>query len=115
MQRIFQALLLSAISMMVTVGANAHEQCKISPVVMGAVCGVNPPPCYNFIKGDAAACFITQSVIVDTDCENCASMNHTRDLTVVHPTFGYAQCSIRQNVKFEQAMMCQLFEFGHIP
>ena len=109
------ALVFLAISMVMTVGANAHEQCKIDPVVMGAVCGVNPPPCYSFIRGESAACFITQSVIVDTECSNCASMNHTRSLTVVHPTFGYAYCSIRQNVKFVQDMTCSLFEFGDIP
>lgn len=116
MRSVFQVLLLLAISMMVTVSTNAHEQCEIDPSAMESVCpsGLKnlDQPCTSFFSNEAAACLIATSVVVDMQCQNCVLVKHTRYLTVVHPTYGYSYCSIRQNDENEQSIMCTLNDFG---
>ena len=116
MKNVFQVLLLLAISMMVTVSTNAHEQCKIDPAAMETICpgGLKnlDLPCYSYVTNEAAACLIATSVVVDMQCHNCVLVKHTRYLTVVHPTYGYTSCTLRQNDKNVQSIGCTLNEFG---
>ena len=130
MKSVFRVLLLSAISMIVTVSTNAHEQCKIDPSATNTACWTDRG-CFKLFKNKDAACLIATSVIVDIQChgQDCwwstnwsvgnsphpvrpeKMVEHTRYLAVVHPTYGYASCEVIQKDKHEQTIICTLNEF----
>ncbi len=121
MQRVFLVLLASAISMMMTVGTNAHEQCKLDEKDLKEVCPKSGPPCDYVFEHEDAACLIANSVIVQNDCRSpdgaapasCETVEHRRYLKVVHQTYGYTHCMILTN-RHLQEVMCVTKSFGDI-
>ena len=116
MKSVFQVLLLSAISMMMTVGANAHQSCKIEDRHVGKFLEPDGSLMTIQVHFQSAACLISQGVIlanecipsnpVGTDNRRCDFIKgpYQRRIDVMHPELGFVTCELSFGLK--QSIFC---------
>ena len=116
MHMFIQILLLPIILVVMTVGANAHQSCKIEDQHVGKFLEPDGSPMTIQVHFQSAACLISQGVILANDCvpsnpvgtdnRRCDFINgpYQRQIDVMHPELGFVLCEL--NVGLKQSIFC---------